>query len=206
MKNDQTFVAAFLDFLNDETADARAAEARFMRHPYCQRLPFQVCPDKSDYAEMRANMRRYLIAAKNRATVERKKEIANRLNALALQATIKDAAGNAVRIPIAAPPVFEVIDRTIEAEAVPALTGMEAGCWFALALISRRPDSIRRCTLCKKWFDASTTKTLGYCSPKHAEEAERLNAQKRSYNARNPDKPKPILIATASKRQRKSRR
>jgi len=211
MKNDQTFVAAFLDFLNDETANARAAEARFMRHPYCQRLPFQVCHDKSDYAEMRVNMRRYLAATKNRATVARKKEIADKLNALALLVTLNDNSGRPlkdpqdkpVRIPIAAPPVFEVTGGKIEAEAVPAITGMEAACWFALALISRRPDSIRRCTLCEKWFDASTTKTVGYCSPKHSDEAERLNAQKRAHNVRHPTDPKPIVIATAPKRRRK---
>jgi hypothetical protein len=213
MKSDESFIDIFLEFMNDETADARAAETRFMAHPYCaQRVKvFQGCPDKPDYKGLRNDM---LTRLKIGESVKGKKWIVEQLNELALKVPLMDKDGRPIRQPNGEPLVlkigglmsFRVDPGSAEAIAEPAVTGMEYACWYSLLLISRHPKKIKRCALkgCNKLFRVSA-KRIGYCSPKHAQQAEKMNSANRTYNSRHPDKPRRIVISTASKHRRRFR-
>jgi hypothetical protein len=221
MKSDQTFIDIFLEFLNDESADARAAEARFMAHPYVRNgikrgFPFQQSFDVSEYRSLQKDMRMLLIRARDGTKATQRKRIVDKLNSLALNIPLKDKAtgdpifdesGNPMAWPILGIASFQLASGVIEIGAEPVVNGMEFACWYALLLISRQSGKIRRCALesCKLWFNKVTTRTVGYCSRAHSRQAEEINSRKRAWNARHPGEPKRIGISTAPKRRRKSR-
>lgn len=214
MKNDATFLDAFLNFLNDGTADARAAEARFVAHPYCaKRLHvFQTCPDVANYRGLRDDMRRRLVWVKRRLTVKDKKKIVDRLNDLVLKVPLLGEGRKPITEPDGKPVIlkiggllnFHLKHNSVEAAAEPAVTGMEYACWYALLLISREPHRIKRCSLesCSKYFNIATSGTVGYCTPEHALEAEEENKRIRTHNLRNPHDRRETHIATAPKRRK----
>lgn len=221
MKRDETFIGIFLQFMNDKTADARAAEVRFMDHPYVKNgikrgFPFQQSFDVSDYRPLQTDMARVLNRVRRGTNSAQRKEIVEKLNSLALKIPLKDKVsgqdllddkGNPLAWPILATAKFELDRRVIEIGAEPIVNGMEFACWYSALLISRRSGKIKRCKLqeCNRWFNAIATRTLGYCSVIHSREAERINSAKRAWNARNPDRPKKISISTAPKRRSKPR-
>ena len=194
MKSDQTFIDIFLEFLNDESADARAAEARFMAHPYVRNgikraFPFQQSFDVSDYRSLQQYMKICLFQVSDGTKATQRKRIVDKLNSLALKIPLKDKitgdsvvdeGGNPMAWPILGIASFQLGSRSIEIGAEPVVNGMEFACWYALLLVSRQPGKIRKCTLesCGKWFNKVTARTVGYCSRKHSREAEKINARK----------------------------
>jgi hypothetical protein len=221
MKSDQTFIDIFLEFLNDKTANARAAEARFMAHPHVRNgikrgFPFQQSFNVSDYQGLRKDMETLLKQVRDGTKAAQRKEIVDKLNSLALRIPLRDKntgdpivddSGDPMAWSILGTVIFQLESRFIEIGAEPVVNGMEFACWYALLLISRQPGKTRRCTLesCNRWFNKVATRTVGYCSRAHSRQAEEINARIRASNARHPDRPKRIVIATAPKRQRKSR-
>lgn len=207
MKNDQTFIKIFLDFLNDETADARRAETGFMQHPYVQRyaIIFQQSLDATDYKALQADMVTRLKWANKKLVVKEKQVILDHLNekAYPLPVRVSDKDGNQIVLMVSALANFALSRGDLVLEPAPLINGMESACWFALALIAIFPGKVKRCHLtgCDKWFNAALTRTVGYCTRQHGYEAERANARKRMWNMRNPDKQLKIKIATAPKRR-----
>jgi hypothetical protein len=203
MKSDQTFIDIFLGFLNDETADARIAEERFMAHPYVRNgvergFLFQRSFDVSEYRGLQKDMETLLRQVRNGTKAAQRKEIVEKLNSLALNIPLKDKItgdavvdkrGKPMAWPILGIANFYLESRFIEIGAEPVVNGMEFACWYSLMLISRQPGKIRRCTLesCNRWFNKVTTSTVGYCSRMHSRQAEEINARIRASNARHPD-------------------
>jgi hypothetical protein len=221
MKNDQTFIDIFLQFMNDKAADARSAESRFMKHPYVKAgiargFPFQQSFDVDNYVGLQRDIGVVLNRVRRGTNRAQREEIVVKLNDLALKIPLRDAetgnpifnqSGKPMEWPILGIANFQLAGRAIDIGAEPVVNGMEFACWYALLLISRQPKKIERCARrsCKNWFNRVTTGAVGYCSSRHAEEAEKLNARIRSHNRRHPDdKIKPV-IATAPKRRRKHR-
>jgi len=221
MKNDQTFIEIFLKFMNDKTADARTAEARFMKHPYVKAgiargFLFQRSWDVDNYLGLQKDVGIVLNRVRRGTNPAQRREIVAKLNFLRLKIPLRDATtgdrildarGNPIEWPILGVANFHLTGRSIEIGAEPVVNGMEFACWYGLLLISRQPGKTERCALmtCKRWFNKVSTGSVGYCSTRHSEEAEEINARIRSHNRRHPDDKRELIIATAPKRRRKDR-
>src|SRR5262245_57214510 len=153
MKSDQTFIDIFLEFLNDESAGARAAEARFMAHPYVRNgikrgFPFQQSFDVSEYRSLQQDMKMRLIQVSDGTRATQRKRIVDRLNSLALKIPLKDKttgdpavdeSGNPMEWAILGVVSFQLDSHSIEIGAEPVVNGMEFACSYALLLVSRQP-------------------------------------------------------------------
>ena len=128
MKSDQTFIDIFLEFLNDESADARAAEARFIAHPYVRNglkrgFPFQQSFDVSDYRSLQQYMKICLFQVSDGTKATQRKRIVDKLNSLALKIPLKDRitgdsvvdeGGNPMAWPILGIASFQLDSRCID--------------------------------------------------------------------------------------------
>jgi len=195
---DASFVDCFLAFLNDPSANARAAEKRFRAHPYItERLHlFKVSPDVKAYASLQKDFREKLSQLTKTAFLTNAdlKELADALNRLQFDIRIQFPRKTKKRTPETIIKIGARVNYVIEKHRVipqihPTISGVEGACWYALMLIQVEPERVRICPLknCGKFFDTRTTGQRRYCSKEHTMKADKTDAARRMHNHRHPD-------------------
>lgn len=211
---EKSFVQGFLDFLNDKDADARRAEARFMRHPYVsERLElFKVSPDVKHYLSLRESMWSRLTDLLKKGLGDAgRKDLADALNRLQFDGLllVETPEGKKIDVlkKIGAIVEYMVERRRVVLRIYPTISGMEGACEYALMLIQSEPGRVRLCPWqgCGRFFNTQTSGQRGFCSRRHAKTAEKENAKVRAWNSKHPDEePEPVPYRTTKPKRKKS--